>query len=122
MEHQRLVDFINKEAVKRNVTVSELARSIGFNESHLGNIMRGQQPGLDVCIRLARSLHVKADYLLYLAGHFEIGDMSTGDIPIELAEAVSKAAQLRGTPYYDLAVSGVENTLSLIIEAYELAQ
>jgi transcriptional regulator with XRE-family HTH domain len=122
VEHQRLIDYITKEALKRNLTIPEFARAIGFSENHMGNIMRGSQPGLDVCKRLARALSLKTSEVLYMAGHLTEDDLnSPSEIPADLLPLLRQVAQMKGTPFFDAAVEIIETSLDSVIKLFRKA-
>lgn len=122
MDSQRLIDYINKEALKRNLTISEFAREIHFTENHLGNIMRGTTPGLDVCLRLARELKLKPDYVLYLAGHITEDELDSPDqVPAELLPVLHDIGRMRGTPFFTAALDIVERSLDAVIKLFKEA-
>jgi plasmid maintenance system antidote protein VapI len=122
VEHQRLIDYINQEALRRSLTVTELARTIKFNENHIGNIMRGQRPGLDVCLRLARAFNIKPDYMLYMAGYITEDELDApGEIPAELLPTIQKLSRMRGTPFFDTAMRLVEDVIDKVVHLWDVA-
>jgi plasmid maintenance system antidote protein VapI len=122
VEHQRLVDYINQEALRRSLTVTELARDIKFNENHIGNIMRGQQPGLDVCLRLARAFKLRPDYVLFLAGHITEEELDAPqEIPAELLPTIHKLSRMRGTPFFDTATKLIIDVINQVENLFKVA-
>lgn len=122
MEHQKLIDYINKEAVKRNLTVPEFARAIGFTDNHIRNITNGVQPGLDVCKRLAKALNLKTTDVLYMAGHITEDDLnSPSEVPADLLPLLRQVSQMKGTPFFDAALQIVEDSLDTVIKLFRRA-
>lgn len=122
MQHQKLVEFLDQEAIKRRLTPTELSRKIGLNENQLGNIMRGTVPGLKVCRQIARAFDVKPDYILYLAGHIEEDELTApSEIPTELVPSLRRLSNLKGTPFFDTAVDLAEGAIEGIIKLFKVA-
>lgn len=122
LEHQRLIDFLEEEAAKRNQNLGELAEAMGINPSQLYNLRGGKQPGLKLCRDIARFTHQRLDYILLLAGQITEDELSDqDDIPPELIPTIRKIARLRGTPFFDLALDILETAADRILEMFKLA-
>lgn len=110
MQHQRLVNFLNEQKLLSGMSLAEISRRAGLNDSQMSNVMNGVVPGLKVCQQLAEYFELSLSYVLYLAGHIEnppggnsleldriahmldnIGDSQTRDRAIDAATAVLQA-------------------------------
>lgn len=122
LEHQRLLDYLDKEANSRGLTLAELALSIGMTPTHLYNLRNGKQPGLQVCLDIARALKLRPEFVLYLAGHIREDELeSPSEIPPELLPRLQRLAQLKGTPFFDTAISLVESAIDQVIKLFKIA-
>lgn len=121
-EHQRLIEFIDAEADKRSLNVSEMAGVLGMSASQLYNLRNGKQPGLQICLDIARSMNLKPDYVLYLAGHIDESELdSPSEIPTEILPTLQRLQQLRGTPFYGTALDLMEAAIDNVIKLFKVA-
>lgn len=95
---------------------------MGLNENQLGNLARGGIPGLKLCQDIADYFHWPLMTVLYWAGHIKEEELDSPDrIPPELMPTIRKLASMRGTPFYDTALSMFENMVDKVIELFKVA-
>lgn len=122
MQHQKLVDFLEKEAAKEGLSMAELSRKMGLNQNQLGNISRGVVPGLSVCLDVARHFDLKPDYVLFLAGHITEDELDAPEaIPVELLPLLHKLVQIKGTPFWDYALNMIEEVIEGVLKLFKIA-
>lgn len=121
-QHQRLIEFLEGEAAKRRLNLGELGTLIGLNGSQLYNIRNGKQPGLTVCLEIARYFDLKPDYVLYLAGHIEEDELNAPEaLPVELLPMLNKLEQIKGTPFFDTALDLMDDVLERVLKLFKIA-
>jgi transcriptional regulator with XRE-family HTH domain len=122
IEHQPLINFLEQEADKRGLNLTELAERLGISPSHLYTIRNGKQPGLKVCLDIARALKVRPDYILFLAGHITEDELDAPQqIPAELLPTIQKLSRMRGTPFFDTAMRLVEDVIDKVVHLWDVA-
>lgn len=122
LEHQRLMNVLEKEAQAKGMSLAEFAPHIGLSASHLYNLRNGKQPGLQVCLDIARALHLQPDYVLFLAGHIEEHELdSPKQIPAELLPTLARLERLKGTPFFETALDMIEDTIDKMLRLFDKA-
>lgn len=121
-EHQRLIEYLDREMQDRNLSIAELAALIGLNPSQLYNLRNGKQPGLQVCIDIARALKRRPDYILYLAGHITEEELDMPEnIPPEILPTINKLERMKGTPFFDTAINIMEAAVDKVMDLFKIA-
>jgi transcriptional regulator with XRE-family HTH domain len=68
MEKKKLVDLINEEISKRNLSIRDFAKLVGVSHPTISAILNGDTPTYDVCVKLAPVLHISLANTLQIAG------------------------------------------------------
>ena len=69
MPRQELIDWLNDQLEKTNLSQSEASRRAGLGPNAISEIINGRTPGLKVCVALADLFGFSPEYVLRLAGH-----------------------------------------------------
>ena len=69
MPRQELIDWLNDQLEKTNLSQSEASRRAGLGPNAISEIINGRTPGLKVCVALAELFGFSPEYVLRLAGH-----------------------------------------------------
>lgn len=87
-----LTDWLLHACVTRNLSWREASQLAGLDKGTISAIVRGAQPGLEVCKGLAECFRVPPEHVLYLAGHLR-SDLTAPNSP-ELAALLREADAL----------------------------
>lgn len=87
-----LTEWLMHACVTRNLSWREASQLAGVDKGAISAIMRGAQPGLEVCKGLAELFRVPPEHVLYLAGHLR-ADPSAPNSP-ELGALIREADEL----------------------------
>jgi DNA-binding XRE family transcriptional regulator len=122
VEHQALIDYLDKVAEERQLSQGELSTLIDISTDQLYNLKSGKQPGLTICLRIARGMNLKPDYVLWLAGHITEAELDAPEVlPAELMPTLNKLSRLRGTPFFTRALDIIEDVVDHMAELFKEA-
>lgn len=107
----RLREWIDKNLAGSGFSMREASIKAGLSESYISQIMRGQPPGIEACIKLADLFNVSRVYVLYLAGHLD-HDPSRG-VPPELQNILDLLESMRDEPLYNEVLRTINMVISI---------
>jgi transcriptional regulator with XRE-family HTH domain len=67
-EGEKLINAIQAELERRNLSIREFARLVGVSHPTISNILNGSKPTFELCEKLAPVLRISLVSVLYLAG------------------------------------------------------
>jgi transcriptional regulator with XRE-family HTH domain len=69
MRKENFIDWLEKQLREREWTQADLARNGSMNQSVISNLVNGKRnPGKDVCVAIARALHLPPEEVFRRAG------------------------------------------------------
>ena len=101
MSRPELVDWLNEQLERTNLSQSEASRRAGLGPNAISEIINGRTPGLKVCVALAEFFGHSPEWVLRLAGH--LPDRAPRDTQrAELRHKVERIAEVLATLPPDL--------------------
>lgn len=92
----------------------------GLSAGYLSQIMDGQVPGIEACLRFADLFNVPATYALFLAGYLE-RDPSRG-VPPELQDILNNLESLKDDPLYEPTLRAIRAVIDLALYEADLPE
>lgn len=91
--------WLQRKLDERGWSMREGSIKAGLSEGRLSQLMRGDVPGVEVCIKLAQVFGMSPVYVLYLAGYLD-RDPSQA-VPPEIEDLIEDLENLRESPLYN---------------------
>lgn len=84
------LEWLRAKIEEEGISPRETALRMGFSDSYLGKILRGQPPGADAIIKIADYYDEPRERVFYLAGYLKYDPTQKIEFPSELLNLVRR--------------------------------
>ncbi len=103
--------WIEEHLAQQGFSMREASIKAGLSPGYISQILRGQPPGIEACLKLAKLFGSSGIYVLYLAGYLD-RDPLRGVSP-ELQNILDMLESMRDEPLYNEVLRAIHAVIAI---------